>query len=440
MTNPTERLLRATRLRLVGVTFGLLAVLVVGIGAATAIAGLRALDADVDRALESTVTSAASTVDGELPHEASEGDESAPASSDTFVLYLDASGTVVANPSRVGLAGLPNRDAVAAVAGGAARDLRTSEASGVPVRLLTLPVAGEGGGVIGFVQGGFVLTLHDEQSGTLVVTIVLVGLAGLVAAGIVTLVVTSRALVPIRRSFDTQRRFVADASHELRTPVALIRANAEVLQREGLVRADGAALAEDIVAEADRMGRLVGDLLALAAADASGLALAPTSQDLAALVVETARSVGALAAERGVRIVTEAGGPAQMSGDRDRLVQLILILVDNAVAHSPRGGTVQVAVSSVARRIVLVVTDHGAGVPESDRERIFEPFTRLPASRRDRPHGSGLGLAIASRIATAHGGEISVDDAPAGAPVSPCRCPHEAPRAESVRRRAWLVG
>ena len=145
MTNPTARLLGATRLRLVGVTFGLLAVLVVGIGAATAVAGLRALDAAVDRALESTVNSAAATLDGELPHEASEGDESAPASSDTFVLYLDAGGAVAANPSRVGLIGLPNQAAVSAVAGGAPRDLRTAQAGGVSIRLLTLPVAGEGG-------------------------------------------------------------------------------------------------------------------------------------------------------------------------------------------------------------------------------------------------------------------------------------------------------
>ena len=417
MTNPTARLLRATRLRLVGVTFGLLAALVVGIGAATAVAGLGALDAAVDRALESTVEAAVSaTLDGELPHESSEGDEIAPASSDTFVLYLDENEHVVASPSRVGLAGLPNRDALAAVAGGAARDLRTADAGGVSVRLLTAPVRDEQGAAIGYVQGGFVLTLHDEQSRSLVVTIVVVGLAGLVAAGIVTLLVTSRALVPIRRSFDAQRRFVADASHELRTPVALIRANAEVLHREGLLEVGGEPLAEDIVAEADRMGRLVGDLLTLASADSRDLPLDIAVVDLAEVARETARNVGAHAAIRGISIGAdvEGAGPVSVLADRDRVIQLVLILVDNAIAHSPDGGAIRIGVATDGHRAALVVSDQGPGVPAADRERIFEPFTRLSGRRASGQPGSGLGLAIGGRIAAAHGGSISVDDAPGG--------------------------
>ncbi len=414
MSDPTTRLIAATRRRLAGVTFGLVALLVVGIGATTALAGLRALDVDVDRALDSTVTAAVSRVGGELPHEAGEGDEFAPASSDTFVLYLDTAGVEVANPSRVVLAGLPDAVAVASVAAGAARDLRTVLAGGVSVRLLTLPVAGEHGDLAGFVQGGFVLTLHDRQSTSLVIAVVLVVLGGLVSAGLVTLLVTARALVPVRRSFAAQRQFVADASHELRTPAALIRANAEVLQREGLVRDGGIPLAEDIVAEADRLGRLVGDLLTLSSADARGLVLEREPIDLETLARETARNAGALAGERGIAIEVEAQGPAWISGDRDRLVQLALILIDNAIAHAPDGSTVRVAAAARGRSVALTVSDQGPGVPLADRARIFEPFMRLPGIRRDRTQGSGLGLAIGSRIATAHGGEITIDDAPGG--------------------------
>ena len=116
----------------------------------------------------------------------------------------------------------------------------------------------------GFVQGGFVLTLHDQQSRSLVLAVLVVGALGLVAAAVIAYVVTGRALVPIREGFEAQRRFVADASHELRTPAALIRANAEVLEREGLVVDDGRDLLDDIIAEADRLGGLVGDLLQLA--------------------------------------------------------------------------------------------------------------------------------------------------------------------------------
>lgn len=412
MTDPTARLLAATRWRLVGVTFGLVAVLVVGIGTATAVAGLGALDAEVNRALDAAVTAAAQR-SGDQPHESSEGDETVPASSDTFVLYLDAAGRVVANPSHIGLAGLPDPDALAAFAAGGARDLRTVTAGGLQVRLLTLAVAGEDG-VPGYVQGGFVLTLHDRQSTSLVATIAIVGLAGLVAAAIVTVIVTSRALVPVRRSIDAQRRFVADASHELRTPVALIRANAEVLLREGLVQPGGIPLADDIVAEADRLGRLVGDLLTIAGADARGLTLELAPLDLAGLAKETARNAAALAGERGVVIVVDAERPAQITGDRDRLIQLALILIDNAISHSPSGGAVSVAVATRDGWATMTVGDQGPGIPEVDRGRIFEAFTRLPGGQRGRIRGSGLGLAIGSRIAAAHGGDIAVDDAPGG--------------------------
>lgn len=419
MTDPTTRLLRTTRRRLFIVTLGLIALLVIGIGTATAFVGLRALDADVDRALAASVGSAVTALGGELPHGGgeSDADETVPAAADTFLLYLDASGTLVANPSRVPLAGLP--DVAAAVASaGSGEDLRTVDADGVEVRLLTMPVvSSEGGSPVGFVQGGFVMTLRDAQSSSLVAAIALVGFVGLLGAALVTLFVTGDALIPIRRSFDAQRRFVADASHELRTPAALIRANAEVLDREGLVVHDGRALVGDIVAEADRLARLIGDLLQLASADATGLALDRQPVDLAVIATDTVRQAQALAAERGVgvQMLGPSADPSSVvSGDRDRLTQLLLILLDNAFDHSPDGTTVTVGVSPSGRSVVLTVADEGSGIPSADRDRIFEPFTRLPGVARDRAGGTGLGLAIARRIATAHGGTIGVDDAPGG--------------------------
>jgi signal transduction histidine kinase len=222
--------------------------------------------------------------------------------------------------------------------------------------------------------------------------------------------------VPIRRSFDAQRRFVADASHELRTPAALIRANAEVMEREGLVTGEGLPLAADIVTEADRLGRLVGDLLQLAAAEPAGVVRAPEPVDLGEIAIETIRQAQALATERSVHLVMAptALRSVVIDGDRDRLIQLLLILLDNAFDHSPSGGTVTVDLQMVGRDIELTVADQGPGVPASDRERIFEPFTRLPGVSRDRAGGTGLGLAIGRRIATAHGGGIVVTDAPGG--------------------------
>ena len=174
--------------------------------------------------------------------------------------------------------------------------------------------------------------------------VLVVGALGLVAAAVIAYVVTGRALVPIREGFEAQRRFVADASHELRTPAALIRANAEVLERENLVTGDGSALVSDIIGEADRLGGLVGDLLQLAAWDETTLTLSPVALDLASLAADTVRGATALAAEREVGLEVDITGPAPAIADRDRLVQLLLILVDNAIDHSPSGETVTVHV------------------------------------------------------------------------------------------------
>ena len=419
MTDPTARLLRRTRVRLSIVTLGLVALLVVGIGAATALITLRALDDDVDRALAVSVDAAALALHDGLPagSEGPDTEDSTLAASDTFLLVLDPKGALVANASRVALVGLPDQAAVrGATADG--RDLRTIQAGATEVRLLTVRATStEGSGeVVGYVQGGFVLTLHDEQSQSIVAAILLVGSIGLLGAAVVTLIVTGRALVPIRRSFDAQRRFVADASHELRTPAALIRANADVVEREGLVTAEGAPLVADIITEADRLGRLVGDLLQLASTDATGIELEMRPTDLGVIATDTVRQAAALAVERDVRLVVDPvpADPAIVSGDSGRLVQLLLILLDNAFDHSPPGGLVAVRVGRIGSEVTLSVTDAGPGIPVAERARVFDPFTRLPGVRRDRAGGTGLGLAIGRRIVTAHGGTIRIDDGPAG--------------------------
>lgn len=443
MTDATDRLIATTRRRLFAVTLGLVALLVVGVGVTTALAGLRALDTDVDHALEATATMALARLDGELPatHVPHESEEMAPAASDTFLLYLDGSGRLVADPSLVGLPGLPDAEAVAAAAA-AGRDLRTVNAGGVPVRLLTLPIphAGEGGGAtgpaIGYIQAGFVLTLHDRQSASLVLAVTLVGLVGLLGAALVTRIVTGRALVPIRRTLDAQRRFVADASHELRTPAALIRSTAEVVARENLVLPEGLSLVQDIVAETDRLARLVGDLLALASIDATKLVVERQPVDVAGLARDTARRVEALAADRGVRVAVDAAAPAVASGDADRLVQLLLILLDNAFDHSPANGTVTVRVARAGRSVELSIADEGPGIPVADRARIFEPFARLPGVRRDRAGGTGLGLAIARRLVAAHDGTIAALDGPAGGAQFTVTLPAAASTPRGTKTRA----
>ncbi len=410
----TDRLLRRTRLRLFVTTLALLTLLVVGVGAATAVVGLNALDADVDRALEAAVQAQAKALDGELPtgeEEQGETSEHVPAVANTVLLVLDPAGHVLLNRTGTTLEGLPCTGCLPLPAGGS--DLRTIETGGGDVRVLTVPLAGEGG-VTGYVQGGFDMGLHDQQSRSLVLAILAVGGLGLLAAALITLVVTGRALVPIREGFEGQRRFVADASHELRTPAALIRANAEVLEREGLVADDGRDLLADVIAEADRLGGLVGDLLQLSAWDETRLVLARAPLDVAEVARDTVRGATALAAERGVRLGVDAPGPVPADADRARLVQLLLVLVDNAIDHSPAGAEVGVRDRVEGGAAVIEVDDQGPGIPEADRRRIFAPVTRLPGMTRHGSGGTGLGLAIGRRIAEAHGGTIEAGSRPAG--------------------------
>ena len=221
------------------------------------------------------------------------------------------------------------------------------------------------------------------------------------------MLVTDRALGPIREGFAAQRRFVADASHELRTPAALIRANAEVLQREDLVAPGGDPLLADIIGESDRLGGLVGDLLQLSAWDEMQTTIVPAPVNIAAIARDTVRGAAAMAAERRVPLTVKTGdGPTWAIADHDRIVQVLLVLIDNAVDHSPPESPVTVSVGSSGQIVTVAVEDHGPGIPAADLERIFEPFTRLPGTTRHGSGGTGLGLAIARRIIDAHGGTI----------------------------------
>jgi signal transduction histidine kinase len=340
-------------------------------------------------------------------------------------LVLDPSGNVVANPQNVVMTGVPNADA-AAVAAGGSEDWRTVDADGTHVRLLSAPMYALDGSISGVLQTGFVLTAHEEQQALIVRTIIIASLLGLLGAAIVTLFVTRRAMAPIRAAFEAERRFVASASHELKTPVAIVRSSAEILQREDLVQPEGRYLVEDVIAESDRLGRLVGDLLALASAEAGQISIHTTTFDLRALVEEVVDRVRAVAAERGVRIeaVVDRGADGWndellVVADRERMIQLLSIFIDNAIDHSPQDGVVRVTARPVddgsrsGRRVVVEVMDQGPGVPLAERDRIFEPFARV-AGRRRTTGTTGLGLAIARILAARQDATLAVSDAPGG--------------------------
>ena len=211
-------------------------------------------------------------------------------------------------------------------------------------------------------------------------------------------------------AFATQRRFLADASHELRTPLTLIQSNAELALHEGDPSpSERQDMLRTIAREAGRMGRLVADLLALARAD-EGQPLARRRLALDTLLLEVYEQQRRLVDD--VRLDVAALEQVEVDGDPDRLKQLLLNLVDNALRYTPPGGAVGLGLVRQRDQAILRVTDTGPGIPPEHQARIFDRFYRLDQPRTRDAGGSGLGLAICRWIAEAHGGQIDVASQP----------------------------
>ncbi len=206
----------------------------------------------------------------------------------------------------------------------------------------------------------------------------------------------------LERLFNAQRRFVADVSHEMRTPLTTIQGNLDLIRRIGY---DEEAL-EAIESEAGRMSRLVGDLLLLAKADAGRLSLEKTTVDLDTLVLEVYNQAHLLS--EGVDIHLGTLDRAQVQGDPDRLKQLLLNLVSNGLKYTPAGGSVTISMTRDDCTVEIAVSDTGVGIPEEDLPHIFDRFYRVDKARSRAQGGTGLGLSIAKWIADAHGGSLSV--------------------------------
>jgi len=218
----------------------------------------------------------------------------------------------------------------------------------------------------------------------------------------------------LRAALQTQRQFMADASHELRTPVSIIRTAADVmLSREHRDEAEYREALAMTGTQSRRLGTLVEDMLVLARADAGAYPLRPVELYLDDVVNQCRRAVDVLAAERGITVTSTGTTDVSVRGDEELLRRLMLNLLQNAVQHSPKGGAVSVDISPNGSRVYVRVVDSGAGIPEADRSRIFDRFVQLDPSRR--AEGTGLGLTIAKWIADVHQGSLSLESSgPAG--------------------------
>jgi heavy metal sensor kinase len=215
-------------------------------------------------------------------------------------------------------------------------------------------------------------------------------------------------------AFSRQRRFVADASHELRTPVSAIRSMTDVALLREKTPDEYVGVLWDINAEAERLGRLISDLLALARADEGQTPLDRRLLRLDLIAADVAAVSALLASEKSIRLAVETSGPVEVLGDADRLLQAVLNLLHNALTYTPAnsGGSVTIRVWAEVDMALLAISDTGIGIEPEHLPYIFERFYRADPARIHSYGGSGLGLSIVSWVVGAHGGSVKVESRP----------------------------
>ncbi|MCG6989885.1 MAG: HAMP domain-containing histidine kinase [Gemmatimonadetes bacterium] len=398
MTSPLTRLRRRLTLWYVGI----FALILLAFGAVTYEIVVHQVDRALDRSLMATVDATAALIE-----EADSGAEPTPVPVVTpgrrvWVLNQDLTETGYSStPAEPWVLDAARR----AFAHGTARaggETPQDRIFRLRARAVTLP---DGRRIA--VLAAAVLVEIEDQYPSVILGFALAGLAslGLVALGGWRL--ARRSLDPVDRAMSEMRRFMADAAHELRTPLAVLRGHADVALQKDRDGTEYREVLDDVSREAARMGDIVERMLLLARAEAGDWPTARESLFLDDVVLDVGNAGRALGGSRGVRIEVGDLDEAPVRGDPALLRQLLMAFVDNAVKFSPDGGTVRLSLVRQGDMCVATVEDEGPGIPDEARPHVFERFYRADAAR-PRQQGAGLGLAIAEWIAELHGGSVAL--------------------------------
>ena len=230
-----------------------------------------------------------------------------------------------------------------------------------------------------------------------------ISLVGTLAVFLLLLLFSGRIVRPIAESYEKQKQFITDAGHELKTPITIIRADADVLQSE---LDEENEWITDIRRQTSRLAELTSDLIYLSKMEEENAALPMQELSLSELVDETARSFQALAFSKGKVFSASVAPDLRVSGDEKALAKLVSILLDNAMKYSPEGGTVELRLEQLGKAARLSVKNSSAPMEKGSADRLFERFAREDRSRNSESGGFGLGLAIAKAVTEAHRGKI----------------------------------
>ncbi|CAN5743751.1 hypothetical protein BH23ACT11_BH23ACT11_08360 [soil metagenome] len=330
-------------------------------------------------------------------------------------IALDPAGRVIDTDPIATSLGLPDRETARKALredGVVSATIRGEEGN---VRVVSMPMH-ESGETVGVIQYARYLQNVRETVNRLLLVLIPLGLGALGLAALGGQFMAGRAVRPVRESFEKQRTFIADASHELKTPLTLIRADAEVLGR-GFTDPEDRELVDDVLAETDRMSEVLSDLLLVARLDAGKLVIKREAFDLTTAISEVVDRFANRAASSDIRLDVPASGKLKALGDPERTEQILTALIDNALTHTPRGGSVTVTAREQRGFVEAVVEDTGPGIPAEHLPHIFERFYRDDTVRSRGPGGTGLGLSIARDLVRAQKGDLRAENAENGGAV-----------------------
>lgn len=400
-------MIRRARWRLTLVYAGVFVVILAVLGASTYVLLRRSLDEEIDRSLRSAVeTWRTSTprIDLLTPlPPATHDDDHDDDEPLLFVIAVRTDGAILANPSRVDAetfvaAGLFDR----APSGGAQWSVVPYD--GHRYRVLSTPLM-ERQRVVGTIVAAHNMEAHDRELRTLLAVLLGAGGGGVLMAAGGGFVLAGRALRPIATAYERQRAFVGDASHELRSPLAVIRTSAEVLLRDPLDARQRETL-EDLRDTSIEAAALVDGLLELARLDRAPAVAATTAIGLHETAADVVRQMQPLIEEHG-STVTQSGDGARAFVEANDLRRVIRALIENTLAHTPPGTSITIETTTHGHEAILRVIDDGPGVPETALDTLSDPFTRIDIARTPSSGHAGLGLAIAARHVERNHGRIT---------------------------------
>jgi signal transduction histidine kinase len=373
---------------------------------------VRTLDAQIEADIEDAVGEVVADV-GPLqlaPPNPDTGTEPVAEEGGVFVLVFDNEGELIVNPSDIRLPGAPFDEFVAQAVVGR-RDWHTVPAQGERVRVLVAPVV-QGGRVVGAVIGGRSLALRDERVRLVQQLFLVGGAAGLGVALLVGQLIARRSLRPLRLAYERQEAFVADASHELRSPLAVIQTAADLLLRRTLPT-DDRELVEEIHGVSTEAHVVLDELLELARLSAPASGVDPVA-NLSAVAADELARLRPWLEEEGITCLAELD-PATARLSELEVRRVVRALLENVVRHTARGTTATLRTRTDGHRVLLAVEDDGPGVANPELETIFERFSRVDTARTPTAGtGAGLGLAIVRAIVERRGGTVSASRGDAG--------------------------